>query len=74
MKTIDKYLKEADTDEHLAQYIRARNRIKIHIKNIERAMKDHEKRFFGNKPRNLALLGQIEEVDRQMKVLTISLK
>ena len=37
-------------------------------------MKDHEKRFFGNKPRNLALLGQIEEVDRQMKVLTISLK
>ena len=34
MKTIDKYLKEADTDEHLAQYIRARNRIKIHIKNI----------------------------------------
>lgn len=75
MKTIDKYLSEADSDEHLKQYINTKKKIQVLLKVIEKTLGKHEKRF-NSVPasRNLSLLGQLEQVEREMKVLALMLR
>jgi hypothetical protein len=75
MKTMDKYLSEADSDENSKQYTNTKKKIQVLLKVIEKTLSKHEKRFLSvPASRNLALLGQLEQVERQMKVLALLLR
>jgi len=78
MNKIDKYLGEQlneQYDKPLEDFIRARKRVMIHLESLKKEIDKLEKDFFAKKKmRNMAKLYALENMDKELKILRLTLK